>query len=320
MSEVAVAPKKDLYPKLNEELMEKYNRKMVYVITPNMKSTAAIFRRANPEAHFTGDPVNTNKAIPIPVTYEFTDKDGKARRTRYKPHSQYIDVQPQIKEEGILANDKFPHSDRDRLRIQFGKIEVTDAYTNWYLSEDNCPNRRDFTGKSRGTHIVMIELLDEEKEINAKSELIDRQLDAGNAIRKMSTEQVRELLVHFFGSSFTQPENEKAAKNLAIESMSDNELRIKIVEDYSEGKKTDIDAEVKILVNKGLNSGILRFDISGSQVMLKRNGQFENVKLIAADTIEQQEILFMQFLTTPEGAALRSDIEGLTTVKKAKTK
>jgi hypothetical protein len=297
------------YQKLDGELFEKYNRKMVYVLSKNNHENIGLYRREDSDAFGSGDPYVYNERVDIPPFFNFTDKDGKSRVIRYKPTSQFLDQTPQIRIDDIGANERANPSERKALVVRNGKLEVNDAYTNWYLDADNCPARADFTGKDRNGYSVLIELIDVEKVNEEEYDYITLQTKAVSKVLEMDREQLRAIAVSIFGINYALPEGEKEARTVIAKGISGDEKKIKVVLDYQASSTGGVKVEIQGLINKAIEASAISFAIDKGAVLILGKDGFIPFKNIAADSISEQQELLVEFLASDGGSESKKLLE-----------
>lgn len=301
-----------------DEVKQKYIGKdnkaitITYTLSEHMRGNAERYRRAAKDhrKEGTGVKLDFNPNVPLPPQCSFVDKDYIQRTTRYTFGSKYIDIQPQAKIEGKSATASPTIADREALKVTGNRLVVSDPLLNWYLDADNCPFREDFTGVSRGTHGIIIRVVDHEGEVSNEYDLINRQLDASNAVMKLPYERVYQMVAELKGVSFPVPV-EKEAKTLLAKEMTADKAVLEKVERMLE-VETNVDSEIKALVSRAMSKELLSFRVNPGFVAVKRNGKWENVKAVDPNAeLAEMEAQLVSHLSTSNGELLKQDIEKL---------
>lgn len=277
-----------------------------YVISDSIKSTAQIFAKTSPDAK-DGIRLDTPRRVGLFLQHVFTDKTGKQKKTRYKQGANTIYMDEQMKPEGgnIPANDKYTDEERNSLFLINGVLVTSDAFLQSFLDKDNNPQREDFTGRSRGQLSGIFKELDEIAIADDENDFIHNTAKALTKIFAMNLVEVQSLVALLFGSSYPTPERLKDCQNICAKSLEGNEERINLVLNGDWGK----DGEITVLLNKAINKDIITLIQKDGYVEMKKAGSWVDVKMIVAETFEQKEALFRQFLASEEGELLRKDIE-----------
>jgi hypothetical protein len=276
-----------------------------YVLIDAVKSTAQIFvgERDTDKAFR----LDTPRQVGLYLKHNFTDKSGKRKITRFKLGANSIFQDEQIKNDMILANERFTTDERRTLYLINGVLVTDDEFLQSFLHEDNNPQRLEFTGRSRGSITPLIMELDEEKISDDENDFIFRTAEAIMKIRSMTKDEAAAFVALFRGASYPIPERLKDCQNILSKDLEGSDERINMI------LNADInpDSQVVILLNKAINKGILSFEIKPDFVQVKRGEQWLDAKMVVADSYEEREILFRQYLASPEGELLRKDIESL---------
>lgn len=287
----------------NKKMSETVTKK--YVLIDAVKSTAQIFvgERDTDKAFR----LDTPRQVGLYLKHNFTDKDGKRKITRFKLGANSIFQDEQIKNDMILANERFTTDERRTLYLINGVLVTDDEFIQSYLSEDNNPQRLEFTGRNRGSVTPLIMELDEEKISNDENDFIFRTAEAIMKIKSMSKDEAAAFVALFRGASYPIPERLKDCQNILSKDLEGSDERINMI------LNADInpDSQVVILLNKAINKGILSFETKPDFVQIKRGDQWVDAKMVVADSYDEREILFRQYLASAEGELLRKDIEGL---------
>lgn len=277
-----------------------------YVLVDAIKSTAQIFAKANINDK-EGVRMDTPRLVPLRLQHVFTDKNGKQRKTRFKNGATEIFMDKQMLATGdnIPANDKY--SDEERYEMYFiNGVKVTgDKFVQDFLDKDNNPQREDFTGKNRGGAGSVFKELDEIAIADDEHKFIFDTAKALTKIGAMDLTEAQALVALLFGSSYPTPARLKDCQNLCAKSLEGNEERINLVINGDWGK----DGEITVLLNQAINKDVITLIQKQDFVQMKKNGAWVDVKMVVADTFEQKEILFKQFLASAEGELLKKDIE-----------
>lgn len=282
---------------------------MTFEVTENQKNyNSNVYVRHDKNAFETGIKKVTNLEIPIRVQYSFTDKNGKNRTTKYMPNSNYIDIQAQQKIEEINPNSKIDFGDRERLKLINGEFTTTDKYTMFFLSADNCPEREDFTGKSRGQHQIKMKLKVVGKDKMDAFELMELTRSAANAMHELDYDSIKALYIEFEGFSVNVPEEEKILRATLFEAINGNEERLNRVIAYKPAN-TGLRPEIDLVLNDAIAKGIISFNVSDGTVSMMKKGSFKVIKTISAETDEQLRELFAVSLTNADGEAIFKDIK-----------
>lgn len=287
-----------------------------YVLSDAIKSTAAIYVKTS-ENVTDGIRLTTPKRVTLHLAHVFTDKAGKQKKTRYKQGaSSGIWQDKQIKDDNIPANDKFSDDERRDLQFVNGLLiaEESDELKVSFLDKDNNPQHEEFTGRNRNGITPVYRELDENALIDSENDFLLMTSQALTKIMAMERPEVAALLAMFYGSSFPIPEKVKECRNIACKALESNEQRLKMVINGEWG----IDGKITILLSKALNKNVLSFETKPDYVQVKKNGEWIDVKMIVADTFEQREILFRQYLATEAGELLRNDLEAMVDDSKEK--
>lgn len=287
-----------------------------FVIIKAAESSATIYRQSSPTDPKGRLQLTINPRIPLYCRHTFTDKNGRQRNTRYKNGASSIFMDEQIEKDKIPANEKFTDLERGDLMLINGVLYSEDESILSFLHEDNNPQREEFTGRDRRGITPLFRLLDEQAEAEDENSFIFKTAEALTIIKKMNLDEVGALLSIFYGSSFTVPTKLKEAQNIAAKALENNEERLDLVIEGVKGS----DQEIVVLLGKALNQGIISFAQKEDYVQMMKDGEWRDVKLVSADTYEQREILFRQYLASKEGELLKKDIETLVTDEGEKTK
>lgn len=277
-----------------------------YVLVDAIKSTAQIFAKANINDK-EGVRMDTPRLVPLRLQHVFTDKDGKQRKTRFKNGATdiFMDKQMLATGDNISANDKY--SDEERYEMYFiNGIKVTgDKFVQDFLDKDWNPQREDFTGKNRGGAGSVFKELDEVAISDEENKFIFDTAKALTKIGAMDLTEIQSLVALLFGSSYPTPARLKECQNICAKSLEGNEERINLVLKGDWGT----DGEITILLNKAITKEIISITNKDGYVQMKKTGEWVDVKMVVADTFEQKEVLFKQFLASAEGELLKKDIE-----------
>lgn len=277
-----------------------------YVLVDAVKSTAQIFAKANINDK-EGVRMDTPRLVPLRLQHVFTDKNGKQRKTRFKNGATdiFMDKQMLATGDNIPANEKY--SDEERYEMYFiNGVKVSgDKFVQDFLDKDNNPQREDFTGKNRGGAGSVFKELDEIAIADDEHKFIFDTAKALTKIGLMDLAEVQSLVALLFGASYPTPARLKDCQNLCAKSLEGNEERINLVLNGDWGK----DGEITVLLNKAINKDIITLIQKDGYVEMKKGGEWVSVKMIVAETFEQKESLFRQFLASEEGELLRKDIE-----------
>lgn len=287
-----------------------------YVLIDAIKSSVKHYTKVSKES---SDAIllNVPKRVPLHLQHTISDANGKQKVIRYKQSCETIFQPEQIKEFSIPANEKFTQEERDRMTFINGILIATEEIDNKFLSADFNPQREDFKGKRRGPVSPIFKELDEDALANDENEFLMQMMKAGSAIFSMKDiSEVAALLAVFFGPTFKVPEKLRDAQTIAVKALEGDEKRIKIVNEWN----VNADQEIVILLNKAFNKEVISFDAEENQVSLKKNDKWVPVKMIAADTYEQKEALFRQYLTTEQGELVKKEIEALVSDEKKEEK
>jgi hypothetical protein len=273
-----------------------------------VKSTAQIFAKLSLNDK-DGVRLDTPRLVPLRLQHIFTDKNGKQKRTRYKSGAKDIFMDRQIRTDAegdsIPANDKYSDEERYEMYLINGVKVTNDAFVQSFLDKDNNPQREDFTGKNRGGAGPVFKELDEIAIADEEHKFIFDTAKALTKISLMDLNQVQSLVALLFGASYPTPERLKDCQNLCAKSLEGNEERVNLVINGDWGK----DGEITVLLNKAINKDVITLIQKEGYVEMKKNGAWVSVKMIVAETFEQKEALFRQFLASEEGELLRKDIE-----------
>lgn len=280
-----------------------------YVLSDSIKSTAQIYvGDKDTDKAFRLD---TPRRVGLYLKHTFADKNGKRRITRFKLGSTSIYQSEQISKDMIDANDKHTDEERRTLYLVNGVLVTNDEYVQAFLHEDNNPQREEFTGRDRGGVTPIIRELDEAAMDEEENDFIFKTAEALQKIKQMSKDEAAAYISLFYGASFTVPESLTKCQNLLSKSLENNEARIDMI---LKGDK-NVDDEITVLLSKAINKGVLSFELKQNFVQVLRDGEWVDAKMISADSYGEREILFRQYLASPEGELLRKDIEGMVNQK-----
>jgi len=279
-----------------------------YVLVDAIKSTAQIFAKANINDK-EGVRMDTPRLVPLRLQHVFSDKNGKQRKTRFKLGAKDIFMDRQIRTDSegdsIPANDKYSEEERYEMYFINGVKVTSDAFVQSFLDKDNNPQREDFTGKNRGGAGSVFKELDEVAIANDENKFIFDTAKALTKIFEMDLTEVQSLVALLFGSSYPTPARLQECQNLCAKALEGNEERINLVLNGDWGA----DGEITVLLNKAITKGIISLTNKDNFVQMLKAGEWVDVKMVVAETFEQKEMLFKQFLASAEGELLKKDIE-----------
>lgn len=276
-----------------------------YVLVDAVKSTAQIFIKTGNGRD--GLRLDTPRKVRLFLQHVFADKNGKQKKTRLKFGASSIFMDEQIKNDHIPANDQYTNEEREALFLINGVFVSSDEFVQSFLHEDNNPQREEFTGRNRGNLSGIFKELKEDEIADEENKFIFDTARALTKIFAMNLEEVQGLVAHLFGSSYPTPPRIQDCQNLCAKSMEGDEERINMVLNGDWGK----DGEITVLLNKAINKRVVAFDLKPDFVQIKKGKDWIDAKMVAADSYEQREAMFRQFLASPEGELLKKDIENL---------
>lgn len=294
-----------------------------YIALKHSKSSAQVFVQVSKDKRIKIDERPVDHAF---GQITFMDRDGKNKTIRLKLGVDTIDLQEQIKNHMIPANEKWTQEERDALKFKYGVLR-TDNPTiqkfletspqfdqNWIKMSkqpDGTWKKDDKKGRAvqcRDIMAPMYTLYDETVELVANDNMFKKRLDAANKIYGLNLEQAQELMIRLNGSFFTPPDDLIKCRTMLVdfldaanEEMLDNLLR----------KDINKDEEVTILIGKAVHLEIISFDKVKDQVVrLKGNGKYDKLKEISSEYEPQvRKQFFAELLTSEDGKLLLQDLE-----------
>lgn len=288
---------------MSEIQEEKFKK---YVLVDSIKSTAQIYVKTGPDNR-DGLRLDTPRRVGLFLQHVFTDKTGKQKKTRFKKGSTSIFMDEQIKADNIPANDKYTEEERNTLLFVNGVLVTSDEYLQTFLDKDNNPQREDFTGRNRGNAGPIFVELDEEALADEENAFLQKMSKALMKIFSMDLVESQSLISLIYGSSYPAPARLKDCQNLCAKACEGDEQTIDLILNDGWGE----DSDITVLLGKAINLKVVSFDMKPNFVQIKKGEKWIDSKMIVADSYEQREMLFKQYLASEEGELTKKDIEGI---------
>jgi hypothetical protein len=283
-----------------------------YVLLDSMNADAPIFQRL---------PNNQREQITrIPrhrpyLQVTFQDENGKSKTIRYKANCDSVDQAVQIKEFGILANEKFTQNERDNPWFKYGLL-TTDKQ-NLQLFLESHPEFNEFKGSCDSVKKHCYKLLDKVGESKIKNDDTKKRVKAAYKIINLELDSARNLLIKINGSYFETPKtgNDESdlqeCQNMLTEFLdSTNEAGLDAI--LKEDITDTIDEKTTVLLGKLINAGELSFDAVADAIAKKgKDNNWIKLRDISATqyTAAERMRLFSDFLNTEDGKPLKNDLE-----------
>ncbi|MBP8982713.1 MAG: hypothetical protein KBG19_06740 [Bacteroidales bacterium] len=259
----------------------------------------------------------------------FTGRDGKNQTIRLKLNCASIIQAEQIKEFGILANERFTNAERDAVRFKNGRL-VTDNLTVQQFLEAHPSNeafwKKDDKGRVGSCYEItgpLFKELDEVSEINSENKSLRNRINAAKNVIDMKTaEEVKEVIIMIEGAAYSVPPKSqgqedsvylKDLQNMVIERLDemDNE-GIESLNNYLEKKtKKSPEDEALLIVAKAKESGIISFDIDPKKIIrIGKGGVKIDIKSVQEDyTVEDKINYLVEFLLSDAGKTAYDDLK-----------
>lgn len=282
-----------------------------FVLNEKMDLDAPIYQRVNEDQRV--------KVIKRPNWSPFLqitvqDADGVTKNLRYKESSELTDLDEQIEKKKIPANAKYTNSERNDLRFRNGVLVTAKVNLQRYLKDYPGCEGSPYTSEDVPFPVYKVfNKANVNKILNAETRL---RVKAASKIFELDLAQAQAMLVRLNGSFFETPKAEdyggdveaatEAAQNLLtefVDATNEEGLNAVLKED------TTADEEAKMLIGNLLNNKVLEFDLTEGKVFKNKGGKKVELKSITAETYEEMQRLFSEFLNTDGGKALKSDLE-----------
>lgn len=273
----------------------------MFVLLDHMHDDVPVYRRIGNNQKVK---IDKRKSFSIPLRMTFSDESGRFVTIRYKMGASSIYQDKQIKEDNIPANEPFTQLERKMRYFNYGTNIVTDPLFLEYLLAT--PYNKGFKGFSQTVPKPAFELYDPEREKSEEYDAIEIRLKAANYIWGLDLKSAQDLFILINGSFVELPKDLKACRNalMAVVDDADNDLLNKIL-----SKSATPDEELHILIGKMVGADALSFTAIPNTVAMKKNGKWVELKEMPADySLEQRERFFVEFLTTPLGDAMLTDL------------
>lgn len=273
-----------------------------YVLLEHLNTTAPIYYVLSKEKRVRIDKV---PRYPVYLTYTFTTdgEDGTQKTIRFKLNAKSIDLEDQIKQ-GILANEKFTTKEREMRYFKNGVLVTGLKIFQDYLEAS--PEIEGFKGYCADISQPSFKLVDHQIEAAGKNQSFLNNLAAANKIANIELAEAKELLTRVYGTHYKLPTTKLDAQNALIEYMDSSDLAVAEI-----NKETvTVDDEIKVLIGKLINGGLLSFDVQRDQVCKKRNEEWIPIREISGQYMRpERERYFSEFLTTSAGLTLLADLK-----------
>lgn len=292
----------------------------VYHLLEHTNSTAPHYQRVNKDqrVRFEKRPVDH-----LYLKQTFIDpQTGKNRTARLKLNCDTIWQDEQIKL-GILANEPFTRAEKDAVKFVQGTAIVTKEIVQTFF--DSVPQNEKNFAESQSADIKQPLFREYDKTVKLKSENDEfmQRLSAANKIAKFEEgdeQKAKEFLYRLNGSFF---KIDADADILELRTMmisylddADEAMLAKMLSD-----EENQDEQMAILVGKLVASKVLSFNDVTNHVALKKGEGWHNVKMISSELPAGERMrLFVEFLSTKEGALLKADLQKLAGAKEPEAK
>lgn len=289
----------------------------MYVLLEHTHSTAQVYYQIDPQHR-----VRLNKR-PIDHAFgqiTFLDRDGKNKTIRLKLQTDEIELQKQIKDVGIPANEKYTQAERDAVMFRDGVLITDNPVVQKYLEtspqfEDNWIPEKDPEKKNRVVRCSEIQKplykrLDETVNLKADDEEFMGRLAAANKIAKVQDVKTGQDLLYRLYGAFHKVPNELLKIRAELIAYLDEADEKMIALILKEDKDVNIDEHTEVLIGKAIGLKILSFDLVPDQVVMTVGGKQRNLKQIPSEYLpEERKIYFAQFLTSEDGKLVRTELE-----------
>lgn len=280
-----------------------------YVLLPHTESAANVFIQVNKQQRVRMKTRIVDHAF---LKMTFQDYEGRSITHRLKFGCNELDQAKQMKEFGIEANRPFSQIERDSVRFYHGSLSTTNQLVQKYLESIPLYDKfwdKDDQGRQRYCDEVsqpLYKCYDENEEIVTDNKMFKKRLDAANKIAKLNLGQAHELLRRLYGGFTKLPLTIEAAQNELVDYMDGCEE--KELDDFMREERTAAE-ELEIVVGRAIDAGIVSFDNVQDQVTVTKNKKPMSVFEVSS-TLPQDERkrLFIQFLLSDDGKALRNDL------------
>jgi hypothetical protein len=225
-------------------------------------------------------------------------------------NSDSIFQDDQIKE-GIPANERFTDAEKKAVEFVNGICRASNETVQKFLETN--PQFEGSKSRSSDPDIrPLYMLLDKENEVKVTNKELKLRVKAAARVMDIETlEEAQELIIRLNGKHVVPPATLEECQNRLmdfIDSAEEGGLNAVLKTEQTKDEK------INILITKAINADVISFSKEKNQVSKKGKGKGDNtwkaVKMIGSDidTTERQR-LFAEYLATPEGEALREDIE-----------
>lgn len=275
-----------------------------YVLLDVLDSTAPIFQTLpnNQRSQIKKMPFY-RPYLDLPVQ----DEKGKSKRLRLKYTSEFLFADEQFKENNIPANEKFTDEEYGDPTFRNGSLTTNNLRLQQHLEINPAYDKSTYTS----TYVKRKEytLLDLESAQKSKNSDFKKRLAASNKIDKLDLEEAQQMIIRLNGFSVETPKTVEECQNWLIAFLDDAEDEgIEAI--MKEDKAITTDEKTAILIGELVNNKLLEFAADNYSINKPgKDGKKIEIRNIVADTLQERERLFGNFLDTSDGKALREDLE-----------
>lgn len=238
----------------------------------------------------------------------FQGIDGRSKTIRYKETADSIDQREQIDKQKIEANIPWTPTEYKDMEFKNGMCMIRKPIGIEFLRA--YPACEGFVGtcsEQTGIKYREFDITAEKKSINRD---MRTRIEAASKVLEFDKNECIAVLSKIHGTSYQAPVDLDDCQQEIIEYF--DKIESDKIEELLE-KGNSIDDEIRVLVNKLVNQGVISFTQKENEVSQKNEiGKWVSIKTVSSSyPVEERERMFVSFLSSKQGDSLYESLSAL---------